>query len=135
MGPVGGPGMPEMLKPTSMIMGAGLGNDVACLTDGRFSGGTHGFCIGHVVPEAAKGGPIGLLKDGDVITIDAEANTLDVALTEEELKARRIGWKAPPVRVTSGTLYKYQRLVSDASHGAVTDLIDIEDLPACGKSA
>ncbi|KAA1087429.1 hypothetical protein PGT21_031442 [Puccinia graminis f. sp. tritici] len=135
MGPVGGPGMPEMLKPTSMIMGAGLGNDVACLTDGRFSGGTHGFCIGHVVPEAAKGGPIGLLKDGDVITIDAEANTLEVALTEEQLKARRIGWKAPPVKVSSGTLYKYQRLVSDASHGAVTDLIDIEDLSACGKSS
>ncbi|KAI9631652.1 hypothetical protein KEM48_014638 [Puccinia striiformis f. sp. tritici PST-130] len=133
MGPVGGPGMPEMLKPTSMIMGAGLGNDVACLTDGRFSGGTHGFCIGHVVPEAVKGGPIGLLKDGDVITIDAEANTLEVALTEEELRTRRIGWKAPPVRVTSGTLYKYQRLVSDASHGAVTDLLDIEDLSLCGK--
>lgn len=133
MGPVGGPGMPEMLKPTSMIMGAGLGNDVACLTDGRFSGGTHGFCIGHVVPEAVKGGPIGLLKDGDVITIDAESNTLNVDLTEEELASRRVGWKAPPIRVKSGTLLKYQRLVSDASHGAVTDLLDIEDLTTCSR--
>ncbi|KAI8459119.1 dihydroxy-acid dehydratase [Phakopsora pachyrhizi] len=134
MGPVGGPGMPEMLKPTSMIMGAGLGYDVACLTDGRFSGGTHGFCIGHVVPEAAKGGPIGLLKDGDIINIDAEANTLQVKLTDKELESRRKEWKAPPLRVKSGTLYKYQKLVSDASHGAVTDLIDIEDLSTCANN-
>ncbi|KAH9447893.1 hypothetical protein PSHT_15758 [Puccinia striiformis] len=117
-----------------MILGAEIGNDVACLTDGRFSGGTHGFCLSHVVPKVVKGGPIGLLKDGDVITIDAEANTLEVALTEEELKTRRIGWKSPPEQVTSGTLYKYQQLVSDASHGAVTGLLDIKDLSLCGKA-
>ncbi|KAG0140421.1 hypothetical protein CROQUDRAFT_53277 [Cronartium quercuum f. sp. fusiforme G11] len=128
LGPVGGPGMPEMLKPTSMIMGAGLGYDVACVTDGRFSGGTHGFCIGHVVPEAVKGGAIGLLKDGDMISIDAEANTIQVELSDEELASRKAGWKPPPIKVTSGTLFKYQRLVADASHGAVTDSIDIEDL-------
>lgn len=128
LGPVGGPGMPEMLKPTSMIMGAGLGYDVACVTDGRFSGGTHGFCIGHVVPEAVKGGTIGLVKDGDVICIDAEANTIEVEVSDKELSKRRVGWKPAPLKVTSGTLYKYQRLVADASHGAVTDLIDIEDL-------
>ncbi|KAJ2933816.1 hypothetical protein H1R20_g3272, partial [Candolleomyces eurysporus] len=121
LGPVGGPGMPEMLKPTSLIMGAGLGLDVACLTDGRFSGGSHGFVVGHVVPEAQVGGPLALVRDGDVISIDAVKNTLDVALSEEELARRRAEWDAPPLKVSSGTLYKYAKLVTDASHGCVTD--------------
>lgn len=94
--------MPEMLKPTSLVMGAGLGQDVACLTDGRFSGGTHGFCIGHVVPEAAEGGPIGLIQDGDVINIDAENNTLDVELTQQELDERKKSWKPRPPKITQG---------------------------------
>ncbi|VDC04443.1 unnamed protein product [Peniophora sp. CBMAI 1063] len=121
LGPKGGPGMPEMLKPTSLIMGAGLGKDVACLTDGRFSGGSHGFVIGHVVPEAQVGGPIALVRDGDVITIDAEANTMDMDVTEDELAERRAQWKAPPLKVNQGTLYKYVKLVGDASHGCITD--------------
>lgn len=121
-GPKGGPGMPEMLKPTSLIMGAGLGHDVACLTDGRFSGGSHGFVIGHVVPEAKEGGPIGLVQDGDVITIDAERNTINMtSVTDEELEQRRAAWKPRPLKVTHGGLYKYTRLVSDASQGCVTD--------------
>lgn len=121
-GPKGGPGMPEMLKPTSLIMGAGLGHDVACLTDGRFSGGSHGFVIGHVVPEAQEGGPIGLVQDGDVITIDAERNTINMTnVTDEELEQRRAAWKPRPLKVTQGGLYKYTRLVSDASQGCVTD--------------
>ena len=121
-GPKGGPGMPEMLKPTSLIMGAGLGHDVACLTDGRFSGGSHGFVIGHVVPEAQEGGPIGLVQDGDVITIDAERNTINMtSVTDEELEQRRAAWKPRPLKVTHGGLYKYTRLVSDASQGCVTD--------------
>ena len=102
LGPKGGPGMPEMLKPTSLVMGAGLGNDVACLTDGRFSGGTHGFCIGHVVPEAAEGGPIGLIRDGDIITIDAVKNTLDVDVSPEELAERKKTWTPRPPKVTQG---------------------------------
>ena len=121
-GPKGGPGMPEMLKPTSLIMGAGLGHDVACLTDGRFSGGSHGFVIGHVVPEAQEGGPIGLVQDGDVITIDAERNTINMtSVTDKELEQRRAAWKPRPLKVTQGGLYKYTRLVSDASQGCVTD--------------
>ncbi|TXT11017.1 hypothetical protein VHUM_01768 [Vanrija humicola] len=122
LGPKGGPGMPEMLKPTSLIMGAGLGYDVACLTDGRFSGGSHGFVIGHVVPEAQVGGPIALVQDGDVIAIDAEANSISVDVSDEELARRKEKWVAPPLKVSKGTLYKYAKLVSDASHGCVTDL-------------
>lgn len=120
-GPKGGPGMPEMLTPTSAIMGAGLGNDVAMVTDGRFSGGSHGFIIGHVVPEAQEGGPIALIRDGDRITIDAAANTLSVALDEAELTRRRTAWRMPPYKATRGTLYKFIKNVKDASHGCVTD--------------
>jgi len=121
MGPRGGPGMPEMLKPTSIVMGAGLGQDVAILTDGRFSGGSHGFVIGHVVPEAQEGGPIGLVKDGDIITIDAVKNTLNMDVSDEEIAQRKAAWKAPPLKVNQGTLYKYAKVVADASHGCVTD--------------
>ena len=120
-GPRGGPGMREMLTPTSAIMGRGLGNDVALITDGRFSGGSHGFVVGHVTPEAFDGGPLALLEDGDIITIDAEANTIDVDLTDAELTARRSNWTQPEPRYTRGVLAKYARLVSSASEGAVTD--------------
>jgi dihydroxy-acid dehydratase len=120
-GPKGGPGMPEMLTPTSAIMGAGLGKDVALITDGRFSGGSHGFIIGHVVPEAQEGGPIGLLQDGDVITIDATKNELSVALDDAELARRRAAWKMPPYKATRGTLFKYIKNVKNASQGCVTD--------------
>ncbi len=120
-GPKGGPGMPEMLTPTSAIMGAGLGNDVALITDGRFSGGSHGFIIGHVVPEAQEGGPIALVQNGDVITIDAEKRELSVDLSEAELAARRAAWEAPPLKATRGTLHKYIKLVKSASEGCVTD--------------
>jgi dihydroxy-acid dehydratase len=122
-GPKGGPGMPEMLKPSSMIMGAGLGHDVALITDGRFSGGSHGFLIGHIVPEAFEGGPIGLVQDGDEITIDAENRQLNVDLSEEEMAKRRKTWESnkPLPRATRGTLGKYARLVQNASRGAVTD--------------
>jgi dihydroxy-acid dehydratase len=120
-GPKGGPGMPEMLTPTSAIMGAGLGKDVALITDGRFSGGSHGFIIGHVVPEAQEGGPIGLLEDGDRITIDAENKSLSVDLTDAELEARRKRWTMPPYKATRGTLYKYIKNVKTASEGCVTD--------------
>lgn len=120
-GPKGGPGMPEMLKPTSAIMGAGLGKEVALITDGRFSGGTHGFVVGHVTPEAQVGGPIALLKDGDVITIDAETNELKVDLSDQELEARRAAWSAPELKVRKGSLYKYAISVSSASEGCVTD--------------
>ncbi|KAI8626317.1 dihydroxy-acid/6-phosphogluconate dehydratase [Xylariaceae sp. FL1651] len=119
-GPKGGPGMPEMLKPSSAIMGAGLGNDVALLTDGRFSGGSHGFLIGHIVPEAAEGGPIGLLKDGDIVTVDAEKRVIDCNVSEAEMEQRRRDWTPPPPRYAQGTLTKYAKLVSDASHGCVT---------------
>lgn len=122
-GPRGGPGMPEMLKPTSAIMGAGLGKDVALITDGRFSGGTHGFVVGHVTPEAQMGGPIALLQDGDRITIDAETNELSVALSPAELEARKKAWTEPPLKVTKGSLYKYAKTVSSASEGCVTDEI------------
>ncbi|KAF9169937.1 hypothetical protein BGX21_009823 [Mortierella sp. AD011] len=120
-GPKGGPGMPEMLTPTSAIMGAGLGNDVALLTDGRFSGGSHGFIIGHITPEAQEGGPIGLVKNGDIIAIDAENRTMDVKVPDEELKARRSAWTPPPYKATNGTLYKYIKNVKNASEGCVTD--------------
>lgn len=120
-GPKGGPGMPEMLKPSSALMGYGLGKDVALLTDGRFSGGSHGFLIGHITPEAAVGGPIALVNDGDVIVIDAENNKIDVLVDEAVLAERKKLWKPPVPRYTRGTLYKYARLVSDASTGCVTD--------------
>ena len=120
-GPKGGPGMPEMLKPTSAIMGAGLGTQVALITDGRFSGGTHGFVVGHITPEAQVGGLIGLLENGDRITIDAEKNTLEVALDQEEIKKRRAAWVAPTPKVQQGALRKYMQLVSSASEGCVTD--------------
>jgi len=120
-GPKGGPGMPEMLTPTSAIMGAGLGKDVALLTDGRFSGGSHGFIVGHITPEAQEGGPIALVRDGDRITIDADKNELSVALSDSELAARRKAWQAPPYKSTRGTLYKYIKNVKSASEGCVTD--------------
>ncbi|WP_373518326.1 dihydroxy-acid dehydratase [Pricia sp.] len=122
-GPKGGPGMPEMLKPTAAIMGAGLGKEVALITDGRFSGGTHGFVVGHVCPEAQDGGTIALLKDGDVITIDAEKNSISVDLSNEELAERRKNWKQPALKVKRGSLYKYAKTVSSASQGCVTDEI------------
>jgi len=121
-GPKGGPGMPEMLKPSSAIMGAGLGNDVALITDGRFSGGSHGFLIGHIVPEAQEGGPIGVVRDGDRIVIDAEKRVLDLMdVSKEELERRQREFVAPEL-IKKGTLGKYVRLVSDASHGCITDL-------------
>ena len=120
-GPKGGPGMPEMLKPTAAIMGAGLGKDVALITDGRFSGGTHGFVVGHIVPEAQDGGVIGLLEDGDIITIDAETNTLCVDLSDQEIKERKNNWIQPPYKFSKGVLYKYIKSVSTASKGCVTD--------------
>ena len=120
-GPQGGPGMPEMLTPTSAIMGAGLGGDVALMTDGRFSGGSHGFIVGHVTPEAQLGGPLALVANGDSITIDAENNRIDVDLSDEELDSRRARWTAPPLKVTRGTLYKYIKNVKSASEGCVTD--------------
>ena len=120
-GPKGGPGMPEMLTPTSAIMGAGLGSEVALLTDGRFSGGSHGFLVGHVMPEAQEGGPIALVRDGDRITIDAVAQTLSVDVAEEALARRRAEWVPPPYKATRGTLYKYIKNVKTASEGCVTD--------------
>ena len=120
-GPKGGPGMPEMLTPTSAIMGAGLGSDVALLTDGRFSGGSHGFIVGHITPEAQVGGPLGLVQDDDHITIDAQNNRLDVALSDAELSKRREKWVAPALKATRGTLYKYIKNVKSASEGCVTD--------------
>ncbi len=121
-GPKGAPGMPEMLKPTSAIMGAGLGKDVALITDGRFSGGSHGFVVGHVSPEAQVGGGIALVKDGDTITIDAVNNTIDINISDEELEQRRKEWKQPELKIKSGSLYKYAKTVSSASKGCVTDL-------------
>lgn len=120
-GPKGGPGMREMLTPTSAIMGRGLGNDVALITDGRFSGGSHGFVVGHVSPEAFEGGPLALVEDGDIITIDAEADTIEMNVAEDEIMRRRAVWKRPEPRYTRGVLAKYARLVSSASTGAVTD--------------
>lgn len=120
-GPKGGPGMPEMLKPTGAIIGAGLGDTVALITDGRFSGGTHGFVVGHITPEAQEGGLIGLLEDGDKITIDITQNRIEAHLTEEEITRRRSLWVAPPSKVSKGILYKYIQTVSPASKGCVTD--------------
>ncbi|MEY4963687.1 MAG: hypothetical protein RLZZ323_1006 [Bacteroidota bacterium] len=120
-GPKGGPGMPEMLKPTSAIMGAGLGSSVALITDGRFSGGSHGFVVGHVTPEAYEGGAIALIENGDVITIDAVKNIIDLKISDEEMAKRRANWVQPPLKVTQGVLLKYARAVSSASTGCVTD--------------
>ncbi len=120
-GPKGGPGMPEMLKPTAAIMGAGLGNDVALITDGRFSGGTHGFVVGHITPEAQVGGTLALVHDGDMITINAEDNTIVLDVDDKELERRKAKWKAPKLKVSSGVLYKYANAVSSASDGCVTD--------------
>ncbi|MFG0333553.1 MAG: dihydroxy-acid dehydratase [Maioricimonas sp. JB049] len=120
-GPQGGPGMPEMLTPTSAIMGAGLGDKVALMTDGRFSGGSHGFIIGHVTPEAQAGGPIALLQDGDTITIDAEANEINVDVSDKVLAERKAAWQEPPYKFTRGTLYQYIKNVKSASEGCVTD--------------
>jgi dihydroxy-acid dehydratase len=125
-GPKGGPGLPEMLTPTSAIMGAGLGDCVALLTDGRFSGGSHGFCIGHITPEAQVGGPIALVKNGDPIRIDATPSkrTIDLLISDEEWEKRRAEWTPPPLRCSQGTLYKYVQCVSTASEGCVTDELD-----------
>ena len=120
-GPKGGPGMPEMLTPTSALVGAGLGNDVALVTDGRFSGGSHGFIVGHVVPEAQEGGPIALVQDGDMVVIDAETATMDAEVTAEEFAPRRAAWRAPPLKAARGILAKYIRCVAPASRGCVTD--------------
>lgn len=122
VGPKGGPGMPEMLKPTSAIIGAGLGDQVALITDGRFSGGSHGFVVGHITPEAMEGGELALVKDGDTILIDATKNQIDVKVSAEDLELRRKNWVKPPYRVTSGYLWKYIQLVKDASTGCLTDL-------------
>lgn len=125
-GPKGGPGLPEMLTPTSAIMGAGLGDVVALLTDGRFSGGSHGFCVGHITPEAQVGGPIALVQNGDPIRIDARADkrTIDLLISDEEWEKRRKAWSPPPLRSTQGTLFKYIQCVATASEGCVTDEVD-----------
>ena len=120
-GPKGGPGMPEMLTPTSAIMGAGLGSDVALMTDGRFSGGSHGFIVGHITPEAQEGGPIALVQKGDIITVDAESHRIDTNVSADEMAARRANWKAPKYKAQRGTLYKYIKTVKSASEGCVTD--------------
>ncbi|MDP6994047.1 MAG: dihydroxy-acid dehydratase, partial [Woeseiaceae bacterium] len=119
-GPKGGPGMREMLSPTGAIMGKGLGEDVALITDGRFSGGSHGFVVGHVTPEAAVGGTIALIEDGDRIVIDAEVCRIDLEVSDNELERRRAAWKRPPSSVTTGILAKYRAEVRSASEGAVT---------------
>jgi dihydroxy-acid dehydratase len=122
-GPKGGPGLPEMLTPTSAIIGAGLGDKVALLTDGRFSGGSHGFCIGHITPEAQVGGPLALVQNGDPIRIDARSDqrTIDLLISDDEWEKRRAAWTPPPLRVTQGTLFKYVQCVATASEGCVTD--------------
>jgi dihydroxy-acid dehydratase len=121
-GPKGGPGMREMLSITSAIMGAGLGKSVALITDGRFSGGTHGFVVGHITPEAQVGGALALLQDGDIVTIDSERNRLDADVSDEEFARRLARWQAPAPKYTKGVLYKYMKIVSSASEGCVTDL-------------
>src|SRR3954469_12183668 len=121
VGPKGAPGMPEKLKPTSAIFGAGLGSSVALITDGRFSGGTHGFVVGHITPEAFDGGAIGLINDDDKIIIDATTNTINVILTDEEMAARKAAWKQPALKVTKGLLYRYAKTVTSAAEGCVTD--------------
>jgi dihydroxy-acid dehydratase len=113
--------MPEMLTPTSAIMGAGLGKDVALITDGRFSGGSHGFIVGHITPEAQVGGPIALVENGDQITIDAVNNIIQIDVSDEKMASRRKSWNAPPHKATRGTLYKYIKNVKSASQGCVTD--------------
>lgn len=120
-GPKGGPGMPEMLKPTSAVMGAGLGKDVALITDGRFSGGSHGFVVGHVTPEAQEGGPLALVKDGDIISIDAVKNEMNLMISDEEMEQRRKDWVQPPYKAEKGILKKYINQVKSASEGCVTD--------------
>ena len=120
-GPKGGPGMPEMLKPTSLIMGSGLGQDVALITDGRFSGGSHGFIVGHITPEAYEQGMISLIEDGDEITIDAIHNLIDVNLSKNEIQLRKSAWVKPESKAYKGTLKKYVKLVSSASNGCITD--------------
>lgn len=136
-GPKGGPGLPEMLTPTSAIMGAGLGDVVALLTDGRFSGGSHGFCIGHITPEAQVGGPLALVKNGDPIRIDARPNqrTIDLIISDEEWEKRRKEWKPPPLRATQGTLFKYIQRVATASEGCVTDEVDTSTVAEIVESA
>jgi dihydroxy-acid dehydratase len=121
VGPKGAPGMPEMLKPTSAIFGAGLGSSVALITDGRFSGGTHGFVVGHITPEAYDGGLIAFVKDNDVIEIDATTNSIILKISEAEIAARRVDWVQPPLKVKKGLLYKYAKTVSTAAEGCVTD--------------
>ncbi|MFN7330574.1 MAG: dihydroxy-acid dehydratase, partial [Bacteroidota bacterium] len=121
VGPKGAPGMPEMLKPTSLIMGSGLGKSVALITDGRFSGGSHGFVIGHITPEAFEGGLIGLVEDGDWIEIDVKKHQINLLVDEKTLAIRRSQYKAPKLRVSSGVLYKYAKLVKTAAEGCVTD--------------
>jgi dihydroxy-acid dehydratase len=120
-GPKGGPGMPEMLTPTSAIMGAGLGKDVALITDGRFSGGSHGFIVGHITPEAQEGGPIALVQTGDTIAIDTATHTIDIQVDAAEMASRRNNWTPPPFKVSRGVLYKYIKTVRSASEGCVTD--------------
>lgn len=121
VGPKGGPGMPEMLKPTAAIMGAGLGKDVALITDGRFSGGTHGFVVGHITPEAQLGGNIALVEDGDIISIDARENSINLHVSEAEINKRKLNWKKPKLKASNGSLFKYAKFVSSASKGCVTD--------------
>jgi len=121
VGPKGAPGMPEMLKPTAALIGAGLGKSVALITDGRFSGGTHGFVVGHIAPEAHEGGTIALVKDDDIIEIDATKNSIELKVSEEELEKRRSAWKQPPLKATNGVLFKYAKLVKNATEGCVTD--------------
>jgi dihydroxy-acid dehydratase len=121
VGPKGAPGMPEMLKPTSALIGAGLGKSVALITDGRFSGGTHGFVVGHVTPEAYDGGVIALVQDGDTIELDAVKNIINLKISPEELAKRKAAWKQPALKVSKGLLYKYAKTVKDASEGCVTD--------------
>ena len=118
-GPKGGPGMPEMLSPTSMIVGQGLGQKVALITDGRFSGGTRGICLGHISPEAAEGGPIALLRDGDIVVVDLANHRLEAKVSDEELARRKAEWKAPEPKVKTGWLARYQKMVTSASTGAV----------------
>jgi len=120
-GPTGGPGMPEMLTPTSAIVGAGLADSVALITDGRFSGGSHGFIIGHVTPEAQTGGPIALVQEGDRIEIDAAGRRIDLVVAQDELDRRRRAWSPPPLKATKGTLARYVKTVTSASQGCVTD--------------
>ena len=121
VGPKGAPGMPEMLKPTSAIIGAGLGKSVALITDGRFSGGTHGFVVGHITPEAFDGGLIGLVQDDDLIELNVATKKMTLKVSEEEIARRRANWKQPALKATKGVLFKYAKCVKDASEGCVTD--------------